>query len=141
MEPEIWLGSRETMLRHDCYTKSSWLSIERSVISQASSPLSLPLAPNAHARGNLESARAIFEECLRLSEEAGNDRATAQVLNNLARLLEAGGDFAGAKPLCEEALALFGRQRDMPGVAWLESRLGDLERKLGNFDAARSSYD
>src|SRR5262249_29648447 len=44
------------------------------------------LGANAHARGNLESARTIFEECLRLSQEAGNDQTTAQVLNNLARL-------------------------------------------------------
>jgi len=83
----------------------------------------------------------LFEEYHQLSRELGSDQGTAQALNNLALVLQTGGDFAGAKPLCEQALAIFVRLQDLPGAAWLQSRLGDLERKLGDFAAARKSYE
>jgi tetratricopeptide (TPR) repeat protein len=91
--------------------------------------------------GNLEAARLSFQECLQLLEEAGDERGIAQALNNLAVVRRDTGDFAEAKQLCEQALAIFGRRKDFAGAAYMQGMLGDLERQLGNPTAAKSWYD
>ena len=96
------------------------------------------LAAEESCIGNLKSARALFEECLRLSQEAGSEQAVAQSLTNLANTLKEDGDLAGAKALAEQALAIFVRLKDFAGAAWLQSRLGDLEREQGNAGVANS---
>jgi len=91
-------------------------------------------------QGHLNAARALFEECLRVSREAGIERAVAQALSNLAGI-EAGGDLRRARDLFEQALEIFLRLRDTAGVAWLQSRLGDLERQQGDATTARAWYE
>jgi tetratricopeptide (TPR) repeat protein len=99
------------------------------------------LGAGYYTLGELESARAVYEQCLKLSQDAGNERGVAQTLNNLAMLRQASNDFAGAKPLCEQALAIFTRIQDISGAAWLQSRIGDLERKSGDLRAAAAAYE
>ena len=91
--------------------------------------------------GNLKSARSLFEECLRLSQEAGSELTVAQSLSNLTYILKEDGDLTGAKALAEQALAIFVRLKDFGGAAWLQHRLGDLEREQGNAGVARVWYE
>jgi predicted ATPase len=91
--------------------------------------------------GELDSAQSTYDECLQICRKSGDEQLIAQALNNLAHVLETKGNFSDAKPLCEQAHAIFVRLQNLQGAAWLESRLGDLEWKLGNLKAARDSYN
>jgi predicted ATPase len=90
--------------------------------------------------GNLDRAQEIFEESLQICCKAGDEKLIAQALNNVAIVLQTKGQLADAKPLCEQAHDIFVRLHNLAGAAWLESRLGDLEWKLGDLNAARRSY-
>ena len=90
--------------------------------------------------GNLDVAHSDFEEALQICRKLGDEQLIAQALNNVAIVLQSKGHFADAKPLCEQAHAMFVRLKNVQGAAWLESRLGDLEWKLGDLKAARNSY-
>jgi predicted ATPase len=98
------------------------------------------LAGTEIALGNLDAAQSHFEESLEICRKIGDEKLIAQALNNVAIVLQDKGHFADAKPLCEQAHAMFVRLKNVQGAAWLESRLGDLEWKLGDLKAARNSY-
>jgi tetratricopeptide (TPR) repeat protein len=65
----------------------------------------------------------------------------APTLTQFSFFLQSSRDFAGAKPLCERALAILPRLEDWTGAAWEQSRLGDIERQLGNLDADDTAYE
>jgi predicted ATPase len=92
------------------------------------------------ALGNLDAAQSNFEESLEICRKIGDEKLIAQALNNVAIVLQNKGHFSDAKPLCEQAHAMFVRLKNVQGAAWLESRLGDLEWKLGDLKAARNLY-
>ena len=141
MPRPLWRTSRETTRRRGRCSKSSSPSAERSVTLLASCRLSTRSLADESFIGNLKSARSLFEECLRLSQEAGSELTVAQSLANLAYILKEDGDLTGAKALAEQALAIFVRLKDFAGAAWLQSRLGDLEREQGNAGVARVWYE
>ncbi len=100
------------------------------------------LAAHELFKGNPEAATALFEECVQLSHETGDEGTIAQAMSNLAHGLKESGNVSKARALCEEALAILMRYPAlMTNAAWLESRLGDLETDEGNPGGARAHYD
>jgi predicted ATPase len=99
------------------------------------------LATQEFSEGRMSEARAMYEECARLSQEVGNEPAVAQALGNQAHTLEEEGRLDEAYALGEQAHAIFLRLEHFDRAAWLQNCLGDIERKRGNLAAASTWYD
>jgi len=90
-------------------------------------------------------ARAFYERALAISEKAVGPKhpLTARSLNNLASLLQAQGDLAGARLLYERALAI--RENTLePRHPYIASSLRDLANLLqaqGDLAGARPLYE
>jgi len=96
------------------------------------------LANLLHDQGNYDEAEVNYRAVVDgRRERGGNDYAVA--LNNLASLLEDRGDFADARPLFEESLALRRsvNSQNHPSVATAVNNLARLHYDLGNYERAR----
>jgi predicted ATPase/tRNA A-37 threonylcarbamoyl transferase component Bud32/Tfp pilus assembly protein PilF len=92
--------------------------------------------------GSMVQARTMFEECLKLSEATGDDRAVARALINLGQfLLKYQNDPAAARPMHEKALSIFERLNSLDDIAMALSHLGDVARHLGDPIAAQAKYE
>jgi tetratricopeptide (TPR) repeat protein len=94
------------------------------------------------ALGRQAEGRTRCEEALTLARELG-DRNVSSALNNLAAVVFAQNDFAGARVLWEESLSLrrrAGAQLSLANVllslAWLEIHDLDYEQAVGYLDEA-----
>jgi CHAT domain-containing protein/tetratricopeptide (TPR) repeat protein len=98
-----------------------------------------------YAEGRYAEATAAAREALALRERAlGQGHPdTAELLNNLALLLEAQGDYDAAGPLYERALALLEADLgpDHPDVAVGLNNLAGLLFAQGDYDAARRLHE
>jgi predicted ATPase len=100
------------------------------------------LAYNARNRGDLQHARTLFEECLELSQQAGDERAIARTLVNLAQqMLRYDGDPSAAEALYGRARTIAERLNDDSLIAMCDSHGGDLARAQGDCDSARAAYE
>src|SRR5262249_53308946 len=70
------------------------------------------LAGTEIALGNLDAAQSDFEEALQICRKLGDEQLIAQALNNVAIVLQNKGHLADAKPLCEQAHAMFVRVKN-----------------------------
>ncbi|MCW5852329.1 MAG: tetratricopeptide repeat protein [Anaerolineae bacterium] len=96
-----------------------------------------------HTSGNLASdqgeyrrAQELYEECLTLSQELGNQLLVAHMHNNLGNIALIQGDFARARPLFERALAGYQALGQTWGAGMVLSNLGDLARLRGDVQRA-----
>jgi tetratricopeptide (TPR) repeat protein len=89
--------------------------------------------------------RALLERALAIREKTRGPEhpETASILNNLALLLKAQGDLAGAKPLYERALAIWENTLgpESPQMARGLGNLAELLRVQGDFAGARPFYE
>jgi tetratricopeptide (TPR) repeat protein len=74
---------------------------------------------------------------LQLRRRLGDRRATAVTLNNLATLAQEQRDFAAARAMYEEGLAIRRELGDRQGVAIVLGNLGQLAREQGRYKEAR----
>lgn len=93
----------------------------------------------ARRTGELDAARAMAEEAVRLRDAAyGADAAeTARARATLASVLADGGERDGARRLLEGALAVLDRERDRVAQTFARARLAALEREAGRLEPAR----
>lgn len=95
----------------------------------------------AFSQGDLEEARAFYEQALAIQRELEDLGGVAAALNNLGRVSRADGDEEGARALFRESLALYRRTDDRHGTAEVLTNLGELAEAHGNLDRARANYE
>jgi tetratricopeptide (TPR) repeat protein len=91
-------------------------------------------------RGDLAGAESRYRQALDSARQIGDTDAEANQLNDIAILLEARRDLAGAKNSFEQALALW-RDNNVPGSASAMAGLGDVQLAQGDVDAARKAQE
>ncbi|MHB8466499.1 MAG: tetratricopeptide repeat protein [Acidimicrobiales bacterium] len=104
------------------------------------------LAANCHNQlgevaalnGDADTARAEKDTALRLAREAGDDRLTGLILNDLAKLIYVAEGPAAALPLFEDALAMFRRQGATFNVTEVLSNLALCVGDAGDTTMARA---
>jgi predicted ATPase len=92
-------------------------------------------------QGNLEAARAVFMETVRLWGEAGDQLSVARATSNLADVVRAQGDYETARSLHQGCLSIFRQLGDRAGTAWSLNHQGDVAREQGDAEAAGSLYE
>jgi tetratricopeptide (TPR) repeat protein len=71
----------------------------------------------------------------------GDQKAVARALSNLANVVTLQGDYARARSLYTECLALFRQLGDRTGIAWSLNHQGDAAREQSDSPAARELYE
>lgn len=97
----------------------------------------VPAAQDEHGRSGL----ALGEDTLFHARDFDDLTATAFILVNLGQLARTEGDFARARVLQEEGLALFQRAGDRDGEGQALNLLGNLARSAGEFGLARQRLE
>jgi len=91
----------------------------------------------AYHQGDYETARGLFEACLRSCREHGVTDHAADSLNRLGDLARLAGDVDRAQALYGESLALWQSVHGRPGIASALHKLGQTARRKGDFAEAR----
>jgi predicted ATPase len=91
-------------------------------------------------QGNVQGARALYEQSLTLAREIQDQRSIAIALANLGVLAQHHGDFAGARPLHEESLAILRRVGDRRSIAVEIGNLGEVALGQGRLAEAQALY-
>jgi non-specific serine/threonine protein kinase len=89
------------------------------------------------ARGHFTTGRHILGEALKRPGAEAPTAARAQVLVRAGGLAIYQGDYAAARPLVEESLAIYRALDDTKGVARASAGLGTIALYQGDFAAAR----
>ncbi|HEV7666114.1 MAG TPA: tetratricopeptide repeat protein [Chloroflexota bacterium] len=100
-------------------------------------PLVGDLGMVAYHEGDYETARRLFQACLRSCREHGVTDHAADSLNRLGDLARLAGDFVQAQALYSESLALWQSVRGRPGIASALHKLGQTARHRGDAAEAR----
>ncbi|MCA9693760.1 MAG: protein kinase [Myxococcales bacterium] len=99
------------------------------------------LAANAALRrGDFESATALAERAVEVSERVGNDHTRAKALDALAFVARRAGDLAGSLRHSQAALALHEELDDPGGRASALLNLGHTKRSAGDSDEATDLF-
>ena len=85
----------------------AWTSRANWVTSGASPSLSMRWGSTLGTGATSAVAHALFEESLALWRELGDQKAVARSLSNLANVVKSQGDYARARALHAECLAIF----------------------------------
>src|SRR5262249_21149988 len=91
------------------------------------------------ARGYLGEGRRWLDEALATGGDAG-ESVRARALYGAGLLAHYQGDYAGARQLCDESLALSRNQSDERGVANALGGLALIARTTGDYEAAESIF-
>ena len=87
-------------------------------------------------RGHMIEGREHLERLLALPGQA--TRARARALNGVATLIHELGDYATARPLLEESLAIWRTLDDQQGMAWVLNNLGWVTINLNDYATGRA---
>jgi CHAT domain-containing protein len=90
--------------------------------------------------GWFSQASDIFNQFLELARNANNNGLEARAKSSLAAILIAGGDFARAALMTQEAMSMYVLTRDSAGSQMVLINTGVLEKYRGSFDRARSNF-
>jgi serine/threonine protein kinase/tetratricopeptide (TPR) repeat protein len=91
--------------------------------------------------GELDRAQDALKEAERMFAEAGDQRARAGALNNLALIDGNRGDLVRARARFEEALALYRKIGNVTGVALMQGNLGTADYYRGELAQARAMWE
>jgi predicted ATPase/DNA-binding CsgD family transcriptional regulator len=145
VEPEL-VGPRQAARleqlerEHDNLRAALRWSIEQPEVDMATR-LAGSLWPFWATRGHLREGRASLAEVLALGEaDSGSAAARAKVLSGAGALAFDQGDYAAARALHDQALAIRRRLGDRPGVARSLSYLGDVAHQQGDYQAAQGLH-
>jgi predicted ATPase/class 3 adenylate cyclase/Tfp pilus assembly protein PilF len=86
--------------------------------------LLLTLGTVALERADYSKATRLFEECLALSRQEGNEWGLARSVMSLATVIHEQGDLERATQLFEDGIDLFRKRGDKLGLAWCLINLG-----------------
>jgi adenylate cyclase len=92
----------------------------------------------AAQQGDLEFARLLYEQSLRIRRELDDKPRIASLLSNLGIIEQYLGDYDKAKTLCEEGLEIRRSIGDRGAIQNSLNNLGNVSRDQGKYDEARS---
>lgn len=92
----------------------------------------------AMCAGDLDQAQLLFEEGLRLSQEAGDTARTALFLYGLGWVSWSRREYIMAQSLAEEALAFWRKMGDREHIAWTLHLLASLADQQGEYARTRT---
>lgn len=87
------------------------------------------------------TARARFEQCLKLFETAGDRAAIAACRNTLGAIAMRSGELSLARDLFEQSLRVREELGDVPGQARCLANLGELTTYASDYDKARVYFE
>ncbi|MBA3531268.1 MAG: tetratricopeptide repeat protein, partial [Ardenticatenales bacterium] len=90
--------------------------------------------------GDMEQARARYEESLAIWQRLGNLTNVAWMLANLGIVALAHEEYRQAGELFKDSLRLFRAQEEERGIAFVVSRLAEVALMCGEYDRAASLY-
>ncbi|GIV98593.1 MAG: hypothetical protein KatS3mg057_3250 [Herpetosiphonaceae bacterium] len=90
----------------------------------------------AHTQGDYAAAHPLYQECLAIRRELGDQLGIAYVLNNLGSVAHDQGNYEQARAFYEESLTLCRELRDRRGVASLLHNRGNLAKDQGDYASA-----
>jgi LuxR family transcriptional regulator, maltose regulon positive regulatory protein len=118
------------------------LSLYTELKETGSIPILLGETAMAHATiGNVESAKALYQEALRIWRAEKNLYSQAAALNNLAVLHHQLGEYEYASEAYEDGLACARNSHNQHAEALLLAGLGDLYSEIEDFEAASRAYE
>lgn len=112
----------------------------RVTADEVDADLRLLLVAMLRASGEFVDARTELEEYMRAVEPLADQRLIARGMMEKAMILEESGDLPAAASALADAELVLTRVGDNEGLIALNIRLGIVEEKLGNTDAAAERY-
>jgi len=92
----------------------------------------------ADTQGNLDAARAYYNESLAIYKELGDRRGAARPLNGLGLVSWGQGDFVTARSFLEESLAIKRELADPSSISISLNNLGLVAHAQGDYTTARA---
>ncbi len=92
----------------------------------------------AYHQSDHSAAAALFEECLAMERQLGNQQRIATLLGNLGLVAYEQGNLASARALHEEDLAIMREHGDQSGIAAAMNNLAGVANQQGDFASARA---
>src|SRR6266498_859027 len=118
------------------------LSLYTELKETGSIPMLLGETAMVHAAvGNVESAKALYQEALKLWRAEKNLHSQAETLNNLAVLYHQLGEYEFASEAYEDGLACARNSYNQRAESLLLTGLGDLYSEIEDFEAAAQAYE
>lgn len=118
------------------------LSLARQLGDNWLTSLALELSGSAaRSRGDLRTAKSLFEESLAQSREVGDPWLISGILDNLGSLEAMGGNYERAALLYDEGLKLRRELRDSGGVAGFLNDMGQMARYQQDYARAAQYLD
>ena len=118
------------------------LSLYTELKEMGSIPMLLGETAMVHAAvGNVESAKALYQETLKLWRAEKNLHAQAETLNNLAVLYHQLGEYESASEAYEDGLTCARNSHNQRAESLILTGLGDLYSEIEDFEAAAQAYE
>jgi tetratricopeptide (TPR) repeat protein len=135
-----WMGRWDEAERHysRCLELRRRLG-DRAALAEALYNLSFVYAVPPPPQQDLERARSITDEALRIYEELDDTRGRAKVLWNIAAMEERGQRPTEARDVARRAVELFRGTDDRFGLGWALHSVGLAAAQLRDFDEASST--
>ncbi|MGH7739569.1 MAG: tetratricopeptide repeat protein, partial [bacterium] len=89
-----------------------------------------------HQLGDLEKAKRLYLESLKVLKRSKNRKALGFTWSGLGLEVEGLGGYSQAGEYYRKALAVYRKEKDKPGTAWALNNLGNRSRRLGDLPAA-----
>jgi ATP/maltotriose-dependent transcriptional regulator MalT/two-component SAPR family response regulator len=132
------LGQSRTAVRELEHSLSLYTDLKE----PGSVPTLLGETAMAHATvGNVETAKALYQEALQIWRTENNSYYQADTLNNLAVLYHQLGEYEFASEAYEDGLACARHSHNQRAESLLLAGLGDLYSELEDFEAASQAYE
>ena len=118
------------------------LSLYTELKEAGSIPVLLVETAMVHATvGDVESAKASYQEALRIWRAENNLHSQAETLNNLAVLYHQIGEYEFAAEAYEDGLTCARQSHNQRAESLLLAGLGDLYSEIEDFEAASEAYE
>jgi tetratricopeptide (TPR) repeat protein len=121
--------------------KQALTAARHSQIESLVAALANNLAVIHQRRGELESARRLYNESLEIAKRLGNQSGIANTLHQLAMLAQAQGEIEEARRLYNESLEIEKKLDNQGGIAITLHQLAILAQAQGEIEEARRLYN
>jgi NB-ARC domain./TIR domain. len=92
-------------------------------------------------RGDVDKARPLYNESLKIKKKLGDQSGISQTLHNLAMIAQEQGEIEEARQLYDESLEISKKLDDQSGIAVTLHQLGWLMQTQGEIEEARRLYN
>lgn len=136
-EQGVWLERLEQE-HENLRSALLWCEADKEAGTEVGLRLGVALQRFWHARGHLTEGRAQFASLLALAGAEERTKVRARALNGAGTLAQNQGDYAQARSLFEECLAIMKEFGDRQGIANSLGNLGNVARDQADYTTART---